>query len=66
MDGTRLGTICITIWKFNFTVNVKETGYNWIFDLVRGERRFFWFATMGMACGDMRLRISYKKYESKE
>lgn len=64
--GTGWGLYVAEAGSFNF-VNVKETGYNWIFDLCEGKTVLSGLPRWEVACGDIRLRPdSYKKYESKE
>ena len=64
--GTGWGLYVAEAGSFNF-VNVKETGYNWIFDLCEGKDGSVWIATMGSGVWRYSPQTdSYKKYESKE
>lgn len=64
--GTGWGLYVAEAGSFNF-VNVKETGYNWIFDLCEAKDGSVWIATMGSGVWRYSPQTdSYKKYESKE
>ena len=64
--GTGWGLYVAEPGSFNFQ-NVKETGYNWIFDLCEAKDGSIWIATMGSGVWRYTPGThTYKKYESRE